>query len=57
VFTERETALLIAAVYTTMGREQRFQITTAGRACADVNALVSGKLKKAGWLRHVVFTT
>jgi len=44
VFTERETALLIAAVYPTMGREQPFQITTAGGgAGADVNALVSGK--------------
>jgi len=30
VFTERETALLMAAVYPTMGREQRFQITAAG---------------------------
>jgi hypothetical protein len=54
VFTERETALLVAAVYPTMGREQQFQITTAeGGVGADVNALVSGKLEKAGWLRHM----
>jgi len=51
VFTERETALLIAAVYPTMGREQRFQVVNAENA-ADVHAHVSGKVEKAGWLRH-----
>ena len=54
VFTEREIALLIAAVYPTMGREQRFQVATSEDAASvDVSALVSGKLEKAGWLRHM----
>ena len=48
VFTERKTAVLIAAVYPTMGREQRFQVATSeDTARVDVNALVSGKLDRA----------
>jgi hypothetical protein len=53
VFTERETALLIAAFYPTMGREQRFQVATGEDAAgADGHVLVCGTLEKAGWLWH-----
>jgi len=52
-FTERETALLFAAVYPLMGREQRYRLTPHREAFGfDVETLVIGQLETVGWLRY-----
>jgi len=54
VFEERELALLVAAVYPTMGRPERHQLaSTTGIAGVDVNVLSAGRIQKVGWLRHL----
>ena len=50
---ERETALLLAAVFPALGREQRYQLTASeGAAGVDVRSFGGGRLEKVGWLRH-----
>ena len=50
---ERETALLLAAVFPALGREPRYQLVTKeGAAGVDVRSFGGGRLEKVGWLRH-----
>jgi hypothetical protein len=52
--SERETALLLAAVLPSLGREQRFQLAAREGACGvDVKTVDGdGRLEKIGWLRY-----
>lgn len=51
--SERETALLVAAIYPALEREQPYELTaSAGALGADVRAVAGGRPRKVGWLRH-----
>jgi hypothetical protein len=52
VLEERETALLLAAILPTIGREQRYQLGTSAAGGTDVRTLAGGTLRKVGWVHR-----
>jgi len=53
VFVDRETALLVAAISPTLGRDPHFQLAPSTTAAGfDVRTLVAGQVESVGWLRH-----
>ena len=52
-FVDHETALLVAAVYPTVGQTQRYRLVKqADELGFDVQAISGGRLKTVGWLLH-----
>lgn len=53
-FVDRETALLIASVYPTVGRAQQYRLRRRDgiEAGFDVQTIIGGQLRTVGWVRH-----